>query len=191
MYTENTDFLHCLSNINMMHQVAMPMQAMLSDLLDDERWVDTFLNDSKKKLFDAYKLVTDSLTAMDIPFVKASGSIFVYANFSDLLMSCNAEISDRIKELNPGKASSNHSKKIANCDNNTSEGEEALCSLFCSEARVVLTPGEAQFDAQPGHFRICYAWVNRAELEIGLKNLKICVERLRNVNVRGTNNKSR
>ena len=79
-------------------------------------------------LSDCYDIVTCALSDMDVPFSPAVGGMFVYCNMSSLL-----------PEL-------------------TWEGEEALASLIFDQAGIVLTPGQAQRDAEPGRFRICMAW---------------------------------
>lgn len=143
LYTQNEVLSQALSNLNIFSAVSHPMQAVLAELLDDEEYIDTFLNTSKELLKSSYKIVTEAMDEMNIPYVTAKACIFVYCDFSSLL------------------------------PEQTFEGEARFASLVQDGARIVLTPGHSQRDAKPGMFRICYAWVGVDVLRVAMDRLRL------------------
>ena len=46
-------------------------------------------------------------------------------------------------------------------------------------ARVVLTPGQSQFEKTPGMYRICFAWVAPEVLRVAMERLSKLVAKIR------------
>ena len=86
---------------------------------------------------------------MVIDYVPADGGIFVYCDFSSILPKQTFQAEARFREI------------------------------VEKYARVVMTPGESQFDKKPGRFRICYAWVSEDVLEIAMERLSYLITKLR------------
>ena len=149
LYTQNETVVSAFGNMNIFSSVSHPIQAITANLLSDDAYVDEFLDKSSSLLMQSYNLVTDTLDAINIPFVSAEACIFVYCDFSSLLRE------------------------------NTFEGEDELSALLFDYAKLVLTPGKSQRDDRPGFFRICYAYVSREVLEIALSRLAMVVKLLR------------
>ena len=126
-----------------------PMQLIMADILLDDAFVEPYLISSRKKLRQSYALCTAKLDEMVIDYVPADAGIFVYCDFSSLL------------------------------PEQTFEAERKLRKLIETYARVVLTPGESQYDRKPGRFRICYAWVGEDVLEIAMERLSFLIIKLR------------
>ena len=51
------------------------------------------------------------------------------------------------------------------------EGERQLWGQVCDGAKVILTPGESCHAAQPGYFRLCFAWVPPEALSAAVDRL--------------------
>ena len=51
------------------------------------------------------------------------------------------------------------------------EAEAALWEAVCEECHVILTPGRACYAAEPGFFRLCFAWVPPLALRDALERL--------------------
>jgi len=149
LYTQNKVLSDALSNLNIFSSVSHPMQAVVASLLDDEEFIDDFLENSRTLLKASKRIVTNALDEMDIPYVKAHAGIFLYCDLSSLL---------------PEKSF---------------EGEAQLAKLMQEEARVVMTPGESQRDEKPGMFRICYAWVTPEVLQLAMERLKLVASDIR------------
>ena len=151
VYSQNEMFMQALlaSNISIFSCVSGPIQYVISELLTDDAWVDMFLEESRNRLRRSYEICVLKLEEMVVPFVPADAGIFVYVDFSSLL---------------PQK---------------TFEWERKLAELIFNYARIVLTPGEAQQEVSPGMFRICYAWVSPAVLEIAMERLSRLITKIR------------
>jgi aspartate/methionine/tyrosine aminotransferase len=149
IYSQNAQFMEALGNLNVFSGVSQPIQAIIADILTDDRFIDHFLENSRERLRYSYQLCTSKLEEMVIPYIPAEAGLFVYADFSALMR-----------------------KK-------TPEGEAMLTEMMRKYARVVLTPGESQRDLKPGNFRICYAWVQPEVLEIAMERLSRLVAKLR------------
>ena len=142
LYTQNKTLINGLSNLNVFSGVSHPMQMVLTDLLTDDKFIDSFLNESRKLLKRSYDTFVENLKAMEIPFVQAEAGIFIYCDFSAFL------------------------------PEPTFENEKILSDYLNRYARIVLTPGACQRENKAGMFRICYAWVSHEVLCIAFERMK-------------------
>mmetsp|Transcript_12203 Transcript_12203/g.22883 ORF Transcript_12203/g.22883 Transcript_12203/m.22883 type:complete len:550 (+) Transcript_12203:45-1694(+) len=150
LYTQNQVLNNALSNLNVFSSVSQPMQSVIAELLQDDEFIDSFLNHSRKLLRASYEIVVEALEEMKIPYVPAQAGMFVYCDFSSWLPT------------------------------NTFEGEAMLVTFFQDQVRIIMTPGECQRDDRPGMFRICYAWVTPNVLRIAMERLKhVALDRMR------------
>ena len=149
VYTQNKQFLEALGNLNIFSGVSQPIQVIIAELLTDDAFVDSFLEEASRRLRLSYEICVNKLEEMVIPYIPADAGLFVYCDLSSLL---------------PFK---------------TFEGEAMLCALITDYARVVLTPGESQREQTPGMFRLCYAWVSPEVLIIAMERLSKLVSKIR------------
>ena len=149
LYSQNVVLMEGLANVNVFSGVSNPIQMVVAELLTDDEFVDTYLDESRERLRRSYLICTSKLEEMVLPFVPAEAGMFVYVDFSSLL------------------------------PQRTMEWEAKLSQLINDYAHIVLTPGESQRDRSPGMFRICYAWVSPDVLEIGMERLSRLVAKVR------------
>jgi 1-aminocyclopropane-1-carboxylate synthase len=149
LYSQNEKFIAGLANVNIFSCVSGPMQYLVAELLTDDPFVDSFLDESRRRLLTSYRICTIKLEEMVLPYVHPEAGLFVYVDFSSLL---------------PEK---------------TFEWERKLVDLMFQYARVVLTPGESQRDPKPGMFRICFAWVSPVVLGMAMERLSRLVAKIR------------
>ncbi|KAL7574113.1 hypothetical protein ACA910_014802 [Epithemia clementina (nom. ined.)] len=149
LYTHNHVLMEGLATLSIFTCVSGPIQYLVAELLTDDVYVDFFLAESRRRLRASYDKCVSKLTEMVIPYIPAVAGMFVYADFSSLL------------------------------PERSFEWERCLSAILYKHARVVLTPGESQRDVNPGMFRICYAWVSPAVLDIAMERLSRTVARLR------------
>jgi len=141
LMTGNQKLKQSMSNICVFTGVSHPMQLMIADVLSDEKWVDKYLDYSNAQLRKCYEIVATTLDEIDVPYVKASAGMFVWADFSSLL------------------------------PEESWEGEEGFTSVCYEEGGIVMTPGQAQRADRPGWFRICFGWNSVDVLEVGMERL--------------------
>jgi len=149
LYTQNDLLLQALANLNIFSCVSHPMQMIMADLLMDDSFVDSFLAEARLKLRRSYNLCIAKLDEMVVTYTPAGGGIFVYCDFSSIF------------------------------PEQTFEMESKFRTIVEKYARVVMTPGESQYDRKPGRFRICYAWVTEEVLEIAMERLSYLISKLR------------
>ena len=85
LYTQNVQLLQALANLNIFSGVPNPMQMIISEILCDDDFVSTFLEESRCRLISSYSLCTQKLEEMVVPYVQAEAGLFVYVDFSSLL----------------------------------------------------------------------------------------------------------
>ncbi|KAL9180095.1 hypothetical protein ACHAXT_008065 [Thalassiosira profunda] len=149
LYSQNHQLLSSVANLNIFSGVSHPMQMVVSELLMDDSWIYSFLENARMRIRYSYDLCTKKLDAMVIPYIPAQAGIFVYADFSSLL------------------------------PEQTFEGEARFSSLLLDAARIIMTPGEAQHDRKPGMFRICFCFVSPDILEMAFDRLDKIVGKIR------------
>lgn len=155
LYTQHERLLGALAKLNSFSGVSRPVQRITAQTLfggggrGDDGFLDVLIDVSRARLEYSYGMCTHKLEEMVIPYIPADAGLFVYADFSSLL---------------PSK---------------TFEGERQFAMLVQSAARIVMTPGASMREAKPGHFRLCYAWVNPDVLEIAMERLSRLVAKIR------------
>lgn len=149
LYSQNQRLLSSVANLNIFTGVSHPMQMIVQEMLLDDHFVYSFLEQSRQRIRFSYDLCVARLDEMVIPYVPAKAGIFVYADFSSLL------------------------------PEQTPEGEARFSALLLDAARIIMTPGQAQHDRKPGMFRICYCFVTPEVLEMALSRLDKIVGKIR------------
>lgn len=149
VYSQNATFMEGLANLHIFSGVSNPIQMVVSELLTDDQFVDSYLDAMRERLRESYLICVEKLEEMVLPFLPAEAGMFVYVDFSSLL---------------PEK---------------TMEYEAKLSQLLVDFGRLILTPGESQRERVPGMFRICYAWVSPEVLKIGMERLSRIVAKIR------------
>jgi aspartate/methionine/tyrosine aminotransferase len=125
LYTQNARLLQALANLNIFSGVSNPMQLIAAEILSDDIFIDSFLEEARYQLSKSYRLCIQKLEEMVVPYVSAEAGIFIYVDFSSLI------------------------------PEPTFEGEEKFANLVHDIARIVMTPGRSQRDNKPGMFRLC------------------------------------
>ena len=179
LYTQNKHIIRAMGNLNIFSSVSHPMQIMVSEMLKDETFVDSYLSTSRNLLQRSYNVVVKSLEEMNIPYIPAKAGIFLYCDFSSVLPPTKSDDNGgNVKEKNVTCKGDDFYE--SNSDIMTYKAERQLSSVLLKCIRLVMTPGECQRDINPGMFRICYAYVSIDVLIIGMKRLKEFIYHIRN-----------
>lgn len=99
LYSQNEILLNGFATLSTFTGVSGPMQYLVSELLTDDRFVDTFLDESRDLLVHNYSICTQKLEEMVIPFVPAEAGMFVYVDFSSLLPEKSFDWEEKLSEL--------------------------------------------------------------------------------------------
>lgn len=114
---------------------------LLRSWLTDEPWLESYLGGMRTRLGNAYATVTEALTQAGIPYVPGGAGFFLLVDLRAFL------------------------------EAPTFDAEDTLWRRLLDEANINLTPGRALRSIEPGLFRLCFASVDAATLEVALDRL--------------------
>ncbi len=107
--------------------VSTATQHILSEMISDEGWMQSFHETNSKRLKEAWEVVSKEMDSAEIPHVKAEAGFFVWINLKKAL-----------------------AKK-------SFESEMELFYKLLNEGKVNIAPGQVFHSENPGWFRLCYA----------------------------------
>ena len=102
-------------------------QRLLGAMIEDDVWLDRYLQEMPRRLSASYQAVTAALDGAKIPYLPADAGFFVLLDLR------------------------------AHLERPDAQAERALWWQLLEEARVNLTPGAACRITEPGFMRLCYA----------------------------------
>eukprot|EP01025_Chloroclados_australasicus_P037967 TRINITY_DN38845_c1_g1_i1.p1 TRINITY_DN38845_c1_g1~~TRINITY_DN38845_c1_g1_i1.p1 ORF type:complete len:448 (-),score=52.71 TRINITY_DN38845_c1_g1_i1:176-1468(-) len=146
IWSQNQQLLQALGGLGYFAQIPNTVEYQMSKVLEDESFVEKFLKENKAALKRVYDRVTGYLKDLKIPYVKASGGMFVWADLRHLL------------------------------PQNTWEGEDEIFTRLHTQLRVVFSPGKFCHAKEPGFFRICFAYVSEEALPVLFERLSKFVD---------------
>ncbi|MDA0824029.1 MAG: aminotransferase class I/II-fold pyridoxal phosphate-dependent enzyme [Proteobacteria bacterium] len=127
LISENTAVINAVSSLAYWAACSGHTQHLLSELINDDANVATFINESQAKLAAAYTRVIRALEANAIPYFAADAAFFLICDLRAYL------------------------------DEASWPAERRLWRKILERANTNLTPGEACRINEPGFFRLCYA----------------------------------
>ncbi|GAX77345.1 hypothetical protein CEUSTIGMA_g4791.t1 [Chlamydomonas eustigma] len=143
LHSRNPSLNKAVFNLSYFCMCSGHTQSLLTELLEDTEWVDSFLQESSKRLRQAFQLLSGALKEANIPFVQAYSAMFCWVDMRGALLARrkgrNLPDWDTVKS--------------------TWEEEQELWSDLVYKHKVLVTPGEACHAAEPGFFRLCWACV--------------------------------
>lgn len=142
IHSLNQQLIKAYENANLPHLVANITQWLIAELLQDEKFVTSYIVQNKLRLNESYKLTIQFLKELNIPYIPSRGSLFVWVDLSKFL-----------KE-------------------NTAKAEEALWIDIYKKSGVLLTPGVGFGHTKKGLFRVVYTAVSYAYLKVALTRMK-------------------
>lgn len=142
MYSQNQELLRGMSKLADSMQVSNLIQDRLSSLIGDDQFIENYLEMNSKNLDQSYQLLKESLKQIQVVVHPTTAGLFCFCDFRSWLSTV------------------------------TYEAEMELFSSLVQLAGVVLTPGQSCHCPIPGYYRVCYAWVTREHLEVGIKRLQ-------------------
>jgi len=148
--TRNEAIVRAMDNVGYFCCVPGPMQFCVAEMLEDERWVDGFLEENSVNLREAHGVLTGILgECPEISVVPSSAGMFIWVDLSRFM-----------KE-------------------NTWEEEKRLWTTCFEDdqTRLVMTPGRDCRHAAPGCFRMCFAAVKREALVVAARRLVHLLQR--------------
>lgn len=126
IYTHNETLHLAIDEIAYWVSTSGDTQSLLANVIADDRWVDGFVAENRRRLAAAYGAVTAVFDAYGIPFVPGGAGFFFLLDLRQYL------------------------------PEQTAEAEDALWRRLLDEAQVNVTPGSACRIAEPGFMRVVF-----------------------------------
>ena len=142
VYSKNEEFLRAYTNLAAPHMVSNLTQWVLQEVLSDKKFIKQYIKTNKENLTLSYLTVTKTLDQINIPYIKARGSLFVWLDMSEFLTE------------------------------NTEEAEQLLWRSLYDEQGVLLTPGTGFGHTKRGQFRLVHSFLQATALKEAVKRIK-------------------
>lgn len=149
VHSHNEAFLQAYGNLNLPHSTSNHTQWVMGRVLQDRAFMTRYVAENQERLTASYVDTVRSLRRMGIPYVPSRGSLFVWADFSELM------------------------------DGTSKEAELRLWDRLFREAGVLVTPGIGFGHGRRGLFRIVHPCVTDRERSVALDRLERFMERAR------------
>lgn len=144
VYSEDEQLVAAMRELSLFAPVSTHTQAAIAAMIADRDWVERTLETGRRRLAAAFARLASRLGAAGIPVAPGEAGVFAWLDLRAFL-------------AEP-----------------TFEAEARLFTRCFEEARVSVTPGAAFHMAEPGWFRLCFAWPD-AVLDEGLERLIACL----------------
>ncbi len=146
VYTFNELFLKAYQNINLSHTLSNHTQWLLQCLLEDKEFIKSYIQHNQAALTASYVIVVNCLKKLNIPYVPARGSLFVWFDLSEFMQAP------------------------------TPEAEHLLWKEIYDQTKILLMPGDGFGHAKRGQFRIVYPYLTKEALVVAMKNFEIYIK---------------
>lgn len=143
LYSRNSRLQQALSTASVFTGVSGHTQWAVAQALSDVEWTASFLSTNQQLLKASYDVLVAALEVEKIPFVPAVAGMFVWLDLRKWLP-----------------------------EPKTWESERKFWQLVCDDCHIILTPGHDCHAAQPGFFRLCFAWMPPAALKEAVRRLR-------------------
>lgn len=141
LVSENQELLDAVDALAYWACCSGHTQYLLGELIDDDAWVDTYIEHNQTALRSAYGQLTAALDRATIPYFPAIAGFFLLLDLRGFL------------------------------EAPAWEAEEALWRRLLEEGNVNLTPGRACRNAEPGLLRLCFAGVPIDTMVTGVERI--------------------
>ncbi|OIW04850.1 hypothetical protein TanjilG_13690 [Lupinus angustifolius] len=147
VYSFNDEVVNCGRKMSSFGLVSSQTQHMLASMLSDDRFVDNFLAESKRRLAKRHSIFSKVLEEVNIAKFPSNAGLFCWMNLKSLL-----------KEQ-------------------TFEAEMMLWHVIINEVKLNVSPGSSFNCSEPGWFRVCFANMDDETVEVALRRIRIFIEK--------------
>nr|BAK19929.1 1-aminocyclopropane-1-carboxylate synthase [Dianthus petraeus] len=147
IYSYNDRVVSTARRMSSFGLVSSQTQFMIAALLSDDDFVGRFLVESRDRLFRRHQHFTSELAKIGIGCLQGNAASFVWMDLRHLL------------------------------DEATVEGELKLWRMIINEVKINVSPGSSFLCSEPGWFRVCFANMDNATLDVALNRIRSFVTR--------------
>ncbi|KAL6982064.1 acetyl-coenzyme A synthetase 2 [Sarracenia purpurea var. burkii] len=145
VYSYNDDVVGVGRKMSSFGLVSSQTQHLLASMLSDEEFIRRFLDESSRRLANRHRIFTEGLEQVRIRCLNGNAGLFCWMDLRPLL-----------KEP-------------------TFEAEMALWRLIINDVKLNVSPGSSFRCTEPGWFRVCFANMDDATLEVALQRIRTFV----------------
>jgi 1-aminocyclopropane-1-carboxylate synthase len=151
--SRNHDLIECLSNVGIFSFASGLTDHVVSEILEDDQFTDTYISSNRKALLDAYEFVAKTLEGMGVPYATTSNAaLFIWCDLLTPFLQRQSVVPYAVREPDElWLASGNLAQKLNN-------------------ARVHVGVPDQFGSELPGWFRLTISRP-RAQLEEGLRRI--------------------
>ncbi|KAK9143850.1 hypothetical protein Syun_013250 [Stephania yunnanensis] len=148
IYSYNDAVVSCARKMSSYGLVSTQTQHLIASMLSDNEFIDKFIKESSRRLSRRYEVFTNGLGEVGIGCLKSNGGLFFWMDLRQLL-----------KEP-------------------TVEAEMALWRVVINEVKLNISPGSSFHCSEPGWFRVCFANMDDATMNVALERIQsFCIRR--------------
>lgn len=147
LHSRNEALMTAFANANIPHMVSNLTQWVVGEMLQDEAFLQDYLAHNQRQLAESYRVITEALDAWGVPYLPASGSLFVWADFSRYLAAP------------------------------TEAAEQDFWLDLYRQTGVLLTPGAGFQHQKHGLFRIVHTAVPTEHLAVAVARMQAFLDR--------------
>jgi aspartate/methionine/tyrosine aminotransferase len=141
VHSLNKDFLKGFSYVNIPHMVSNLTQWVVGEIFKNADFIESYIEENQKRLTQSFEIVVAALNKIDVSYIPASGSFFVWADFSKYL-----------KE-------------------ESEQEQEKLWINIYRNTGVLLTPGSGFQHQKKGLFRIVHTAIPTSHLKVAMDRM--------------------
>ncbi|MEM8907728.1 MAG: aminotransferase class I/II-fold pyridoxal phosphate-dependent enzyme, partial [Bacteroidota bacterium] len=149
VHSWNSALLAAFNNLSAPHLVSNVTQWIFQQVLSDTDFVTNYIQQNQMWLTESYLVVIEVLRRLNLPYVPARGSLFVWLDLSEFL------------------------------DAPELEAESRFWLQLYEKTGVLLTPGEGFGHSKYGQFRLVYPSMSKANLIVAMQRFEQFVHQLR------------
>ncbi|KAF8008696.1 hypothetical protein BT93_K2376 [Corymbia citriodora subsp. variegata] len=146
IYSYNDNVLAAAKKLTRFSSVSAPTQRLLVSLLSDTRFIERYLETSRKRIRKMYDIFVAGLEELGVKYVESSGGLYCWVDMSGLMRSYDEK------------------------------GELELWGKLLNVAKVNATPGSACHSIEPGWFRCCFTTLSGDSIRIAIERIRKVAE---------------
>ncbi len=154
VYSHNKNMLKAYANYNAPNMVSNYTQWVFQKVLEDDNFISQYIQTNKRRLTESYVEAVQTFRALNIPYVPAAGSLFIWIDLSEFLQ------------------------------DQTQRAENEFWLELYQATGILLTPGEGFGHSKKGQFRVVYPCMSIEYLKVALGRLKDFVHQKRQIHKR-------